>query len=133
MVTTDKQLTSTALTGDELKALLDGLDKTQGAPEHQRRRHRRLPYRSLRVGVHVLDEQGQPRITFHVPTRNISARGLAFVHKQALAPGQLLRLEIPLLDDQVLVTAGRVARCHHLKGMLHEIGVEFQGPPEKKG
>ena len=110
MVTTDKQLTSTALTGDELKALLDALDATQGAPQHQRRRHRRLPYRSLRVGVEVLDQHGQ-----------------------ALVPGQLLRLEIPLLDDQVLVTAARVARCHHLKGMLHEIGVEFQGLPQKKG
>ena len=45
--------------------------------------------------------------------------------KQMLAPNQLLRIEIPLLDGQVLQTPARVARCRHIKGMLHEVGVEF--------
>jgi hypothetical protein len=75
----------------------------------------------------VITGRDEPSPCFWGPTRNISAGGLAFLHRQALAVGQELEVDIPLLDRQVLCVEARVVRCRHVKGMVHEIGVEFLG------
>lgn len=131
MLTADNQLRSVGLTGDTLQSLLNTLDQASASPSRQKRRSPRLPYRSLQVLVHVLDHHRESVVSFRVATRNISAHGLAFLRNQMLAPNQLLKIEIPLLDGQVLQTLARVAQCRHIKGMLHEVGVEFLEPPDE--
>ena len=119
------QLHPADLSEMQLRQLLDSLDDAKRSPESKARRSRRLPFRSQRVLVGVVNRHEKDNPSFWVATRNISSHGLAFLHKQVLMPGQELQIEIPLIDDQSLHLAGRVVRCRHLRGMLHEIGVEF--------
>ncbi len=131
MPKTDSQFHSEGLTAQQLQDLLNALDAASPAPDRQKRRSRRLPFRRLRLRVQVLDQHGKITTSFRVPTRNVSSHGLAFLHKQMLAPGQMLKIEIPVLDSEVIHVQARVARCRHLKGMLHEVGVEFVGRTDK--
>lgn len=119
------RVVSVGLSPEQLRKLLDSLDSVQAEPASQKRRSRRLPYRSLSVHVDVLDTGYHIQSSFEAATRNISSHGMAFVRKQAFAPGQLLRLAIPLIDSDPIRTLARVVRCRHLDGMIHEIGVEF--------
>jgi hypothetical protein len=122
-------LSPVALPPGDLQKVLDALDAAGGSglPARDDRRSRRLSYRSLEVVIRVITGRDEPSPCFWGPTRNISAGGLAFLHRQALAVGQELEVDIPLLDRQVLCVEARVVRCRHVKGMVHEIGVEFLG------
>ena len=110
---------------DQIQHLLDQLDAEKRVPTSEGRRSARLPYRSLDVIVHVLNSRGEPIHQFQAPTRNLSHSGLAFLHKQMLAVGIRLRIEIPIIDERRITVLAEVTRCRHIKGMMHEAGVKF--------
>lgn len=60
-----------------------------------------------------------------VMTRNLSAGGLAVIHGGYLHPGTKCRMLLATISGQNVVLGGRVRRCRHIRGNLHEIGVEF--------
>jgi hypothetical protein len=110
---------------EQIQSLLNTLDAAQRVPIEEARRAARLTYRSLEVCVEVLNIRGEVLFGFCVPTRNISATGIAFLHKQMLTPGAKLHVDIPLLDERSIKVCARVMRCRHITGMVHEVGVEF--------
>ena len=119
---------SVSLPTSQLQTLLDSLDKAggiSGKKPQDGRHHRRLRYRTRRVLVRVLDERSREEAVFKAPTRNISSRGLSFLHKQMLPPGKRLTVSIPLLDDQTIHVIARVIHCRHIRGMMHEIGIRL--------
>jgi len=122
-----ERLKPVALPPGDFQKVLDALDlAAQSArPAQDGRRARRHPYRSPEVIVRILSSRATDVPAYCVPSRNISAGGLAFLYRQALAAGQKLEIHIPLLDEQSLCVLARVVRCRHVKGMVHEIGVEF--------
>jgi len=125
---TDNLLKPINLPPDQLKNLLNVLDEVGGqCSKKNLRRSKRTRYRTVRAVVHVLDHRGEEEISFCAPTRNLSSGGMAFLHKQMLPVEQRLKIEIPILEEQPLAVMARVARCQHVKGMIHEIGVEFLG------
>ncbi len=134
MPATQQQIALLGLTQNQLNILLDELDQaSRGSPPDQKRRAPRTSFRSVNVHVRLLDSRGRPAVSFRVPTRNISVHGLAFLHHHMLPVDQLLHIEIPFKKGYVVQLLARVARCRHLRGMIHEIGVEFKGKLGPRG
>ena len=122
------------LTQAQLRSLLDELDQAAGDESTpQKRRSPRKPFRSVNVLISMLDSHGDPEISFRVLTRNISLHGLAFLHHQMIPVEQLLQVEIPFRKGYTVRLLARVAHCRHVRGMIHEIGVEFKGRLERNG
>ena len=122
------------LTQAQLRSLLDELDQAGGDESTlQKRRSPRKPFRSVNVLISMLDSHGDPEISFRVLTRNISLHGLAFLHHQMIPVEQLLQVEIPFRKGYTVRLLARVAHCRHVRGMIHEIGVEFKGKLSRQG
>ena len=124
----DNYVQSMSLPANQLRALLDSLDDigtSSSSNKADARRHRRLRYRTRRATVRVLEKPSDRETVFNATTRNISSRGLAFLHKQMMPLGKRLMLSIPLLDDQTIQVLAEVAHCRHVRGMIHEIGIRF--------
>ena len=120
-----ENLPTVRATREQIQDLLDALDAAACPIQRDVRRSRRTSYRSLSVVVDVMNARGGSTCQFKVATRNITAGGLAFLHKQMLSIDTKLRILIPTLDESRLEVHARVTRCRHVKGMIHEIGVEF--------
>jgi PilZ domain len=125
MVNTENQIRPMLLSEEQLRGLLNQLDGAVEEPEKDVRRTGRLTYRTANVTVHVLTGSDQVTGSFSVPTRNISASGLAFLHKQMMPLRQRLRIDIPMVDDRMLCVMAEVMHFRHVQGMVHEIGVHF--------
>lgn len=134
MAVTEQQFGRLGLTDEQLDSLLNELDRAcQDAVVNEHRRSVRKPFRSVNVRVSILDKALAEIIAFKVPTRNISLHGLAFLHHHMLQIGQALRIQIPFSKGYTVELLARVARCRHISGMIHEIGVEFQGRVSRQG
>jgi hypothetical protein len=127
MSVTDRQLGLLGLTPGQLATLLDELDQADREPSASKRRSPRRAFRSVNVRVHVLNTRSDDDVAFQVPTRNISLHGLAFLHHHMVPVEQRLRIEIPFRKGYVVQLLARVVRCRHIRGMIHEVGVEFTG------
>src|SRR5262245_54533326 len=115
------------LPASEVQDLLDHLDAASNPENEGLRQSPRRSYRTREASVHVLDSSGEIVRTGRVPTRNISSRGISFLWRQMMAPGQLLIVELPLPDNRSFRLRGKVARCRYVGRMIHEVGVEFTG------
>jgi hypothetical protein len=134
MPTTVEQSGFLGLTQAQLNSLLDELDQAAGAESaSQKRRSPRKAFRSVNVRVSMPDSHGNAEISFRVLTRNISLQGLAFLHHQMIPVEQLLHIEIPFRKGYTVRLLARVAHCRHVRGMIHEIGVEFKGKLGRQG
>jgi hypothetical protein len=118
--------TEPRLSREEMSRLLDMLETRQAKPVECTRRSVRLPLRGLAVLVTPLTSTGEHN-THCVWTRNISQHGLAFLDKNMMAVGSLLRIQLPIDDSEgnPIDKEAIVRRCRHVAGMIHEIGVEF--------
>lgn len=57
--------------------------------------------------------------------RDISQTGLGFIHGAFVHPGVACSVALPTLDGEVLAVAATVARCEHIRGRAHFVGVRF--------
>lgn len=117
---------SVRLSDDELTKLYEELDGQEVQGMSEARRHQRMNFRSRRVVIHVLDNHDSIEASFRVVSRNISAGGLGIIHGQMLTVGKRLLVQLPRDSDR-LNLVGQVAHCRHIKGMLHEVGIQFLG------
>lgn len=62
---------------------------------------------------------------FIVIPRNVSRRGVAFLHGQFIYPESRTDVTLPTLDGRRLEVSGRIARCRHVSGLMHEVSVVF--------
>lgn len=113
--------------GDLLKEVLDELDDAENRSHPERRKYERIRYRCLNVAL-IIREVGHD-VAFMVVTRNLSRGGVSLLHRHAMSPGQPCTVVFPMRDGpkQVFVT-GRTARCRHVRGLLHEVGIRFDKP-----
>lgn len=101
-------------------------DSSDGATRHGRRSTRH-PFRGEMMPFVVMQPGGSVG-AYLVLTRNLSSGGLALIHGGYLHPGTKCRMMLATIHGQNVVIGGRVRRCRHIKGSLHEIGVEFNAP-----
>lgn len=129
MASVDKCIQSIRLSDAEVRSLLDSLD-CEGRPAppiSELRKSDRLSFRTRKVILHVLDQHNRVEASFRVVARNLSSNGMGFIHGQMLLPGKCVLVQIPRKGAETLNVIGRIAHCHHVKAMIHEVGLSFTG------
>lgn len=103
--------------------------ETDGGDDSKRhgRRSTRHPFRGGMLPFVIMQPGGSVG-AYLVLTRNLSAGGLALIHGGYLHPGTKCRMMLATIQGVNVVLGGRVRRCRHIRGSLHEIGVEFSAP-----
>lgn len=121
------------LSSKDLELLIAELERGSAAsPSSIRRELRRWTFSSGRALMTVVDDVGSAR-HFVVAPRNISAGGVAVLHGGFVHPGTRCIISMRRMDRTAQSVSARVARCSHLKGHLHDLGIRFDQrvDPEK--
>lgn len=118
----EKVLDSVRLNPHECEALLDALDKSSTKAQASKRNTRRWKFRSR---VIVAIKQAGATQSYFVTPRNLSTTGVAFLHGGYVHVGSPIAVAMRDLQDKLRTMPGRVVRCIHVQGRLHEIGVHF--------
>jgi CheY-like chemotaxis protein len=88
----------------------------------------RLPYRSQAGLVLKLYHPGGSVIDYLVRPRNISRHGLGFLHGSYLHVDSRCQVNLRTKSGELLSMSGRVCRCRHVQGRVHEVGMRFDQP-----
>lgn len=113
---------SLGLSMRDLDALLDRIDDLE-KPLGSKRTHTRRPFRRSALTLHV--EQPGGRSTVAVAGRNLSPWGLCVLHRAYLHVGTLCTVDLPLVAGGEAPVSGKVIRCIHREGVIHDLGIRF--------
>lgn len=110
----------------QIAAILDRVDHHSGAAlrHDSRRKHLRFRYRVGMVPIRTTDPTGAVRDSVVFP-RNLSASGMAYMHRGFVYPGSEVRVVLKRTDGDPIALSGIVRACRHVEAMFHEVGVEF--------
>ena len=106
---------------------LDAASRAAAPSVQTDRRGVRLPFPTRMVFAHVIGE-GHCVQQFAAIPRNLSTRGVGFVHSQFVHPNVKSQITLPMLNGQWMRVAGKVVNCRHVAGHMHEIGVHLDEP-----
>lgn len=107
-----------------LDSLLDVLDAAEGGS--QRRKHTRWSFRHKSVELKLVQSIGSTSIK--VASRNLSREGISVLHNCFLHTGTPCIVMLPHPTREPLPVKGKIARCVHRTGVIHEIGIRFDDP-----
>lgn len=122
----DERRNSLGLDSSRLHRLLDILDQNRGNA-NLKRVHVRWPFRHDSVLFRLVEGFGSRR-EFKVAARNLSNSGLSVLHNSYVHPGQDCEIRLPTSNgelNETMLVQGKVRRCQHVQGVVHEVGVEF--------
>lgn len=105
-----------------LERIEDGSKTTKSEPD--KRLHKRISYHSPFLSLSLSARHMSPS-TICVVTRNISRSGISVLHSNFVHPGTVATVSLQRLDSSVIPVRGRVVRCGHLSGIVHEVGIQF--------
>lgn len=110
---------------EELIAQLerDGAMNTRGS----RRESRRWRAQAQKTVVIVQDESGARRSLVMAP-RNLSTGGIGLLNGGFLHAGGSCVVVLRDVRGKAVQVAGKIVRCTHLRGTVHDIGVQFDRP-----
>lgn len=63
--------------------------------------------------------------THTVPPVDLSPSGMAFLHCSFLYPGSVISATLRTRDGEQMCVTGKVMRCEHVSGRVHEVGVKL--------
>lgn len=108
-------------------ALSDVLNDLDGvhSPAATERRQPRFNYRAKALTIHMQQPGFASPIAYQVPARNISARGLAFLHGGFVHPGTRCVAQLITTYGTWNNVVGSVSRCRYVKGNIHEVIMLF--------
>lgn len=106
-----------------LDDLLDILDAGE-AEANKRREYARWPFRMQSVSLKI-EHPGGSSAEFTVAARNLSAGGMSLLHSSFVFPGSSCTVELPHPRRGVVPIKATIARCSHIRGIVHEIGLVF--------
>lgn len=88
------------------------------------RKHTRLEYVDpfLELSLQTSDHSTR---TITVATRNISRGGMSVLHSSFVYPGTYVSASLTRVSGPAHPISGRVVRCEHRGGVVHEIGIKF--------
>lgn len=113
------------LSMDQYCELLSQLDTTSVLNSgSNNRRHERVRFWRKQVMLRVHRPEGVS-CPYLVPPNNISASGISVLNGFFIQTGAPCDLAIQKLDQEMLAVEGKVVRCRHLAGKVHEIGLSF--------
>jgi hypothetical protein len=129
-VTTSQEFVDTLrITKREWLTLLSQLEReaTQRIGQ-EKRRDQRKRYRAMTAMLIQMVHPGGSRITYLVRSRNLSRSGFGFLHGGYLHSNTRCNLTLTAHDGTPRPVAGKVVRCRHLQGKVHEVGIKFDKP-----
>jgi len=121
---TENLVKTVRLDDAEVEEILNKLDAEQGNIAHNKRADPRYQYRVKRCVVH-LQAQGGGTTGYLVPTRNISATGLGFLHGSFVYPSSKCLIQLTTMHGTWHNVPATVVRCNYITGRIHEVGVRF--------
>ncbi len=110
----------------ELRALIREWDAQEDANDSLRR-HARQSFLHDRVYVKVRQSSGSELI-LKMACRNLSSGGISLLHNAYVHPGAECTVVLEHRMEGPRAIEGRVVRCIHRVGVVHEIGVQFTSP-----
>jgi CheY-like chemotaxis protein len=114
------------LASRELEQIFDELDRSGAeAPLSAERKLRRWKFGGTRALITFVDRHGAAK-HFIVAPRNLSAGGIGILHGGFLHPGSDCTVTLKSVRGGTRVIKGVVRRCRHIRGHLHEIGIQFE-------
>lgn len=112
----------------DLGEMLDRLDaKSAEQNAAIKRTHARWPFRQASLRL-VLEHPGGSTAEVLVACRNLSRGGAGLLHSAFVHVGTRCTLSVPRLNGGSDDYPGAIARCAHLSGKVHELGVRFESP-----
>jgi DNA-binding response OmpR family regulator len=123
---------SVNLSAPALEALLDRLDEPESKGNASLKRgYVRWPFRRLAVTVGLIHPGGNT-VNIRVAGRNLSNGGICVLHSSFVHPGSDCIVHMPHPTQGEVQVRGKIARCMHRSGVIHEIGISFPRPINAK-
>lgn len=107
----------------DFKRLISEMEAGSGT-HHGARLLVRWPFARHAVTVEI-HQPGANSTRLHFACRNLSGEGIGLLHASFLHNGTRCTVYLPQLVGSVVPVEGKVMRCRHVKGLVHEIGVKF--------
>ncbi|MGD9789460.1 MAG: hypothetical protein AB7Q00_05705 [Phycisphaerales bacterium] len=107
-------------------AALDAAESAKGAPSAKREASR-WPFPAEFVPIGLMHADGTSS-EFIAAGRNLSRNGIAVLHNAYLHPGSTCRIKLHHLRKGAIIIRGKILRCIHRLGMIHEIAICFDVP-----
>lgn len=104
-----------------LKSLVENRQRKGG---NNARRWPRFTYKAEHIVVRITQASGAAQNYLVVP-RNLSVGGVAFIHGQFIYSGSRCEMILPTSNSTWFRVGGKIVRCIHAAGMIHEVSVEF--------
>ncbi|MBK7404125.1 MAG: PilZ domain-containing protein [Phycisphaerales bacterium] len=120
------RLNSIGLSQSELDRLLTELDGDLSSPS-PRRLYARWKFNSPSVQM-LLKHSSGTEIPIRVACRNLSCGGASVLHSAYVHTGSLCTLMLPRRGGAAMPCTGKVVRCTHRQGTIHELGIAFDRP-----
>jgi CheY-like chemotaxis protein len=106
---------------------LDELEPAEGAAES--RIAKRYRYRVANCVMRMHQPGSAGYVNYSVPTRNIAAGGMGFLHGGFVHKGTRCTAQLMTTRGSLAEIPGTVVRCRYLgHSTLHEVGIEFDSP-----
>lgn len=116
---------------EQRRQILAELDVNQSEQAvKNRREHERHCFQDPNGMLVVISHPGGNVVKYRVTPRNLSAAGVGFLHGNFLHAGTACLIAVRTRDGKAMLVNGRVVRCCHVQGNVHEIGVQFDAPIE---
>jgi len=114
-----------------LRGLLDSLDAAaDAAAVSEHRRNQRITYHCRQGLVVRMHHPGGSVANYLVQPRNLSRTGLGFLHGSFVYPQTPCAITLPSQTGPTIRAEGRIVRCRHVSGNVHEVGLRFNEPIE---
>ncbi|MFA6045264.1 MAG: PilZ domain-containing protein [Phycisphaerales bacterium] len=117
------------LQSKSLDSLLDMLDAAEGGSN--RRRYTRWSFRHKSVELRIVQNGGGTSIK--VAARNLSREGVSLLHSCFMHTGTPCQVMLPHPKRGPVAVRGKIVRCVHRGGTIHELGIKFDEPVDARG
>jgi len=104
--------------------LVDGVNQSGGQAVGQERRALRVQYTEAKAVLNLHNETGGSTRLAVVP-RNLSRRGMAFVHGRFIYVDSRCEVMLKTLAGEWHTLQGVIRNCRHVSGIVHEVAVVF--------
>lgn len=118
---------SLGMNGQVYKQLLGKLNEMNGSDPDKpiKRVFTRLEYLDPYLELNLETTDRSHRV-ITVASRNISRGGMSVLHSSFVYPGTTVNAKLFRTDGSSFHVRGKVIRCEHRGGVVHEIGIEFE-------
>ncbi len=105
--------------------LIQRMHRAERASRVDNRNAPRLEYAPADGLIITVQHPGGSTIRYLIRPRNLSRGGMSFLHGQFIYPGTACTINLRTNQDHPVRVEGRITRCNHVQGRVHEIGVQF--------